>query len=181
MSVTSWGARLTVPVTPGRDHIRGLVEAPVSLVEYGDFECPFCAEAHTVVEAVRDQMGDEMQFVYRHFPITTAHPHARAAAEASEAAAAQGAFWPMHDLLFQDQRRLALPDLLAKAEALGLDLVRFEADLLGRVYADRVQDDFLSGVRSGVNGTPSFFINGIRHDGPTNFRGLLAAVELARR
>jgi protein-disulfide isomerase len=170
---------LTVPVTPGRDHIRGPVDAPISVVEYGDFECPFCGAAHNVVDALQTRLGDDMHFVYRHFPLSTVHPHARVAAEASEAAAAQGKFWPMYDLLFANQRRLAVPDLIARAAALKLDIERFENELLGRTYADRVQEDFMSGVRSGVNGTPSFFINGRRHDGPADLPSLMASMQRA--
>ena len=183
MSYTGWGDELALPVTPGRDHIRGAREAPVSLVEYGDYECPFCGAAHGVVEAVRAEMGDLLQFVYRHFPLTTVHPHAFGAAEAAEAAGAQGRFWPMHDSLFEDQRHLAVPDLLARAVALGLDSDRFEADLATQAYADRVQEDFVSGVRSGVPGTPTFFVNGVRYEGPPDFAGLLTAVQspLVRR
>jgi protein-disulfide isomerase len=183
MSTSGWEPVLALPVSPDRDHIRGPVDAAVTLVEYGDYECPFCGAAHLVVEAVRDRMGDDLRFVYRHFPLSTVHPHAWAAAEAAEAAGGQGRFWEMHDLLFEDQRHLAIPDLLARADALGLDVDRFEAELLGRVHAEKVQEDFLSGVRSGVPGTPSFFVNGARYDGPADFASLLAAVQLplARR
>lgn len=174
---TGWGDELVLPVTPGRDHIRGPQEAPVSLVEYGDYECPYCGAAHGVVETVRAEMGDLLQFAYRHFPLTTVHPHAFGAAEAAEAAGAQGRFWPMQDSLFADQRHLAAPHLLNRAKALGLDLDRFKADLATRAYADRVQEDFVSGVRSGVPGTPTFFVNGVRYQGPIDVAGLLAAVQ----
>jgi protein-disulfide isomerase len=179
MSMTGWEAVLTLPVTPGRDHIAGRPDAPASLVEYGDFECSFCGAAYPVVEAVRDTMGDEMQFVYRHFPITTLHPHAEPAAEAAEAAGAQGQFWPMHHLLFEDQQHLDMPDLAARAAVLGLDVDRFASEVVERVHADRVHEDFMSGVRSGVNGTPTFFVNGVRHDGPPDYPSLLAALQLA--
>jgi len=179
MSMTSWDATLALPVTAGRDHIRGPEDAPVTLVEYGDFECPFCGAAHPVVEAVRASMGDDLRFVYRHFPITTVHPHAEPAAEAAEAAGRQGRFWPMHDLLFQHQHRLAPPDLLDRARALELNVDRFVADMNEHVHVGRVREDFLSGVRSGVNGTPTFFVNGVRHNGPIDAAGLLEAVERA--
>jgi protein-disulfide isomerase len=179
MSTTGRGSMLTMPVTPGRDHIRGPVDAPISVVEYGDFECPFCGAAHNVVDALQSRLGDDMHFVYRHFPLSTVHPHARVAAEASEAAAAQGMFWPMYDLLFANQRQLAVPDLIARAAALKLDIERFEKELLGRTYADRVQEDFMSGIYSGVNGTPSFFINGRRHDGPADLPSLIASMQRA--
>jgi protein-disulfide isomerase len=176
-SYSEWGNELVLPVAPERDHIRGPRGAPVTLVEYGDYECPFCGAAHGVVEAVRAEMGDLLQFAYRHFPLTTVHPHAFAAAEAAEAAGAQGRFWPMHDSLFGDQRHLAAHDLLTRARALGLDIDRFEADLTTGAHAGRVQEDFVSGVRSGVPGTPAFFVNGMRYEGPSDVAGLLAAVQ----
>jgi protein-disulfide isomerase len=179
MATTGSEGVLTLPITQGRDHIRGPLDAPVSLVEYGDYECPFCGAAHPVVEAVRERMGDELQFVYRHFPIITAHPHAWTAAESAEAAGAQGRFWEMHDLLFEDQAHLATPDLLARAEALGLGMGQFEQELFSHVHAGRVQEDLLSGVTSGVQGTPTFFINGVLHDGPADFASLLSSIQLA--
>jgi protein-disulfide isomerase len=183
MSITGWEPVLALPVSPERDRIRGPVDAPVTLLEYGDYECPYCGAAHPVVEAIRERMGDDLRFVYRHFPLSTVHPHAWAAAEAAETAGAQHRFWEMHDLLFGDQRHLAIPDLLARADSLGLDVDRFEAELMGRVHAEKVQEDFLSGVRSGVPGTPTFFINGARFDGAPDFASLLSAVQvpLARR
>jgi len=179
MSMSGWEAVLAVPVTPGFDHVRGSLEAPVSLVEYGDYECPFCGRAYPVVEQVREAAGDALMFAYRHFPLTTVHPHALPAAEAAECADARGAFWPMHDLLFLDQQHLDVPALVGRAAALGLDVPRFKGDLLDHAYLDRVQEHFLSGVRSGVAGTPTFFVNGIRYDGPHDVPNLLAAVEQA--
>jgi protein-disulfide isomerase len=179
MSISSWETVLVLPVSPERDHIRGPVDAPVTLVEYGDYECPFCAAAHDVVAAVQSEVGDDLRYVFRNFPLTTVHAHAFQAAEAAEAAGAQGAFWPMHDLLFADQERLAIPDLLARARALKLDLARFEDDLAVHRHAPRIQEDFMSGVRSGVSGTPTFFVNGIRHDGGFDYPTLLAAVRKA--
>ncbi|MEY2582018.1 MAG: hypothetical protein QOE09_1867 [Ilumatobacteraceae bacterium] len=178
MTSTQWGSVLTVPISPD-DHIRGSIDAPVSLLEYGDYECPFCGAAALVIDEVRSQMGDDLAFVFRHFPLTTVHPHAFQAAEAAEAAGAQGQFWPMHDLLYQDQRHLATPNLVARAAFLGLDVDRFQAELLGDVYSDEVQEDFLSGVRSGVQGTPTFFINGVRHEGRWDVDSLLAAIHMA--
>jgi protein-disulfide isomerase len=179
MSVSGWEAVLAVPVTPGEDHLRGRLDAPVSLVEYGDYQCPYCGVAHPVVEAVREAAGDALLFVFRHFPLTTIHPYALPAAEAAEAAGAQDAFWPYHDLLFGDQAHLEPPHLVARAAALGLDVERFEADLVAQRHLDRVQAQFLSGVRSGVNGTPTFFVNGVRHDVGLDFPSLMAAVENA--
>jgi Na+:H+ antiporter, NhaA family len=180
VGMTSWGPTLTVPVDADRDHVRGPVDAPVTLVEYGDFQCPFCGAAHPVVESVRATMGDDLQFVFRHFPLTTMHPNAEPAAEAAEAAGSQGRFWPMHDSLFLHQDRLAAPDLVARAHALHLDVDRFTAELADRSHAGRVREDFLGGVRSGVNGTPTFFVNGIRYDGPVDLPGLLDAAQRAR-
>jgi protein-disulfide isomerase len=171
---------LVLPVSEGRDHIRGPRKAPVTLVEYGDFECPHCGQAHPVVEAVRRRLGDQMRFVYRHFPLVNAHPHAEAAAEAAEAAGAQHRFWEMHDLLFEHQDMLEDRDLLAYAQAIPLDIPRFVAEVGGGIYAPRVHEDFLSGVRSGVNGTPTFFINGARYDGPRDVESIVAAFEFVR-
>jgi protein-disulfide isomerase len=179
MTTTGWEAVLTLPVSLARDHIRGPVDAAVSLVEYGDYECPFCGAAHPIVKAIQEQMGDELQFVYRHFPLTTVHPHAEQAAEAAEAAGAQQRFWAMHDVLFENQQRLDAPYLHAYAEALGLDVRQFDRELVEHVHADRVREDFLSGVRSGVNGTPTFYINGVRHDGSFELPILLAALRRA--
>jgi protein-disulfide isomerase len=178
MTFTTWEGILALPVIPGRDHIRGPVNAPVSMVEYGDFECPYCGAAYPMVEAVRAEMADQLQFVYRHFPLTTVHPYAWGAAEASEAAGVQGRFWEMHDSLFEDQRHLATADLLARAAALGLDIDRFQTELAAHLHFDRVQENFLSGVRSGVPGTPTFFINGLRYQGPVDVRSLLGALQL---
>jgi protein-disulfide isomerase len=149
------------------------------LTEYGDYQCPFCAAAHVVVEEVLASAGDVVRFAFRHFPLTTIHPNAFGAAEAAEAAGAQGQFWPMHDLLFADQQHLDPPALLARAEFLGLDVDRFETELFGHAHADKVQADFLSGVHSGVRGTPTFFINGVRHEGPADFVSLMSNIKAA--
>ncbi|HVU72818.1 MAG TPA: thioredoxin domain-containing protein [Mycobacteriales bacterium] len=172
-------SRLTDPVDPTRDHIIGPPQPRVTLVEYGDYQCPFCGQAHQVVAELLQTVGDSVQYVFRHFPLTTVHPHAEGAAEAAEAAGAQGRFWPMHDTLFTNQRALAGPHLLTYAQALGLDEPRFVRDLRERVHAPRVRSDFLGGVRSGVNGTPTFFIDGVRHDGSFDYDVLLAAVQQA--
>ena len=179
MSMSGWEAVLALPITPGFDHVRGSIDAPVSLVEYGDYECPFCGRAHPVVEEVREAAGDALMFVYRHFPLTTIHPHALPAAEAAECAGVQDQFWPMHDLLFRDQQHLDPQALLARAAALGLDMARFEADLAGHAHLNRVREHFLSGVHSGVAGTPTFFVNGARYEGPHDVPNLLAAVQQA--
>lgn len=179
MSTTQWEAVLTMPVSGDRDHIQGPADTPVTLVEYGDYECPACGAAYPIVKEVQARMGERLRFVFRNFPITTAHPHAEQAAEAAEAAAAQGKFWPMHDVLYENQRRLRDQDLRAYAENLGLDVERFDNELAEHVHAGRVREDFLSGVRSGVNGTPTFYINGTRHDDSYELQTLLAALERA--
>jgi protein-disulfide isomerase len=179
MSTTQWDAVLAVAVDDDRDHIQGPADAAVTLVEYGDYECPYCGAAYPIVKELQARMGDGLRFVFRNFPITTSHPHAEQAAEAAEAAAAQGRFWEMHDLLYENQRRLRDQDLHAYAEQLGLDVEQFDKDLAEHVHAPRVREDFMSGVRSGVNGTPSFYVNGTRHDDSYDLETLLAALERA--
>jgi protein-disulfide isomerase len=179
VSTIRWEAVLTMPVIEDRDHIQGPAAAAVTLVEYGDYECPYCGAAYPIIKQVQARMGERLRFVFRNFPITTSHPHAGQAAEAAEAAAAQGRFWPMHDVLFENQRHLGDRDLRGYAETLGLDVQRFDQELAGHVHAARVQEDFMSGVRSGVNGTPTFYINGARHDDSYELETLLAAVERA--
>jgi protein-disulfide isomerase len=169
---------LTLPVGE-RDHVEGSGEAPITLVEYGDYECPHCGAAYPIVKALQRELGSKLRFVYRNFPIREIHRHAQAAAEAAEAAGAQDRFWAMHDSLFEGQERLELSTLLQRAVALQLDVARWERDMRGRAFSERVQEDFLSGLRSGVNGTPTFFINGRRHDGPFDAESLLAAMETA--
>jgi protein-disulfide isomerase len=161
------------------DHIRGSADAAVIMVEYADFECPFCGQAYPIVKALEKKLGDTLAVVFRHFPLTTVHLHAELAAEAAEAAGAQHRFWEMHDVLFENQDALAPADLLEYAVALGLDTERFTKELADHRYAPKVRDDFIGGVRSGVNGTPAFFINGVRHEGPYDAASLLAAILLA--
>ena len=177
MSVVMASPRLTVPVGE-RDHVVGPATAPVTIVEYGDYECPFCGAAHPVVKALQKALGDELRFAYRHFPLSQIHRHSFQAAEAAEAAGAQDRFWEMHDMLFEHQSRLDTQDLLAYAGALGLELEPFAEDLAEHRHAARVREDFLSGVRSGVNGTPTFFVNGVRHDGGYDLASMLEAVQL---
>jgi protein-disulfide isomerase len=172
--------QLTVPVTAD-DHQQGPEDAPVTLVEYGDFQCSYCGEAYPVVQQVQEAMGDGMRFVYRHFPLTEIHENAGVAAEASESAAAQGAFWPYHDRLFEHQDALSPSDLVAHAEALGLDAAQVEQDLESGARVEPVREDFMGGVRSDVNGTPTFFINGRRYDGPPDPESLLDALKAAAR
>jgi protein-disulfide isomerase len=171
-------SRLALPVSE-RDHVKGSLDVPVILVEYGDYECPYCGQAYVFLQEVEQAMGDAMGFVFRNFPLTTMHPHAQHAAEAAEAAGAQGAFWEMHDTLYEHQDTLDDASLMEYAVQLGLDLQQFSRDLLEHRFAPRVREDFLSGVRSGVNGTPTFFINGLRYDGPYDSGSLVAALQHA--
>lgn len=169
---------LTVPVSDD-DHAEGPADAPVTLVEYGDYECPYCGKAFPIVKRIQEQMGDRLRFVFRNFPIATSHPHARAAAEAAEAAGGQGKFWPMHDELYRHQHTLERADFVRFATRIGLDVDQFEQDLDNHTYAQRVRDDFMSGVRSGVAGTPGFFINGQLYQGRWDEEPLLEALEAA--
>ena len=156
-------AQLTLPVGE-RDHAQGPADAAVTLVEYGDYECPHCGRAYPIVKEVQRRLGSTLRFVFRNFPLNESHPHAQHAAEAAEGAAAQDRFWEMHDSLFEHQRALDDRHLVEYAQALGLDAAVFEHDLRAHTYKARVRQDFVSGVRSGVNGTPTFFINGLRFD-----------------
>ena len=171
---------LTVPVGPD-DWSDGPENAPVTFVEYGDFQCPHCASMEPVLHELRRLAGPGMRFVYRHFPLTSSHPHAQSAAEAAEAAGMQGAFWPMHDALFANQQALTDRDLVAYAAALGLDVDAVSSALANQTYEPNVRGDFMSGVRSGVSGTPTFFINGVRHDGEYTLDALARAVQKAGR
>jgi len=157
-------AKLLVPVTKS-DHSAGGAAARVTLVEYGDYQCPFCGQAYPLVKAIQRQMGSSLHFVFRNFPLTNAHPFAEAAAEAAEAAASQGRFWEMHDLLYENQASLGPELLVEAASSLKLDAKLFMRDLEERKYKERVRRDFMGGVRSGVNGTPGFFVNDVRFDG----------------
>ena len=165
-------------VDPQRDHIRGPIEAPVTIVEYGDFECPYCGQAEPVVRELLRNFVD-VRYVWRHLPLTDVHPHAQMAAEAAEAAAAQGALWEMHDLLLANQDALEPSDLIAYAARLDLDGERFERDLRERTGAGRVAEDVEGADLSGVSGTPTFFINGRRHPGAYDIASLSAAVRVA--
>jgi protein-disulfide isomerase len=179
VSTTQWEAVLTMPVTEDRDHTEGPADAPVTLVQYGDYECPFCGAAYPIIKEVQARMGKKLRFVFRNFPITTSHPHAERAAEAAEAAGAQGMFWQMHDHLYENQRHLRDDDLHSYAEALGLAVDVFDKEMAEHVHAERIHEDFMSGVRSGVYGTPTFFINGVRHDDSYELETLLSALERA--
>jgi protein-disulfide isomerase len=167
---------LRVPVTP-RDHIRGGPNAAVTLVEYGDYECPFCGAAHQVLTSLLEHFGSQVRFVFRHFPLTQIHPNAEAAAETAEFAAAHGRFWEMHDAIYTNQEQLSVPLLFALARALRLSELELRNVLESEKYAGKIQADFLGGVRSGVNGTPSFFINGRKYDGSYTYQDLAPAIE----
>lgn len=172
------GATLTAPVA-ARDHVTGPASAPVTLVEYGDFECPSCRKAWPMVKELQRRLGDKLRFVFRNFPLTKLHPNAERAAEAAEAAAAQGAYWQMHDRLFERQFALEDDNLIEYAGDLGLDADRLRAELQGGTYRRRVKEDVSSGIQSGVNGTPTFFINGERYDGPHGTEPLFHALQAA--
>ena len=172
--------QLTQPVNE-QDHSAGPDDAPVTLVEYGDFECPHCGEAFPLIKAIKARLGDQLRVVFRHFPLTMDHPNAQKAAEAAEAAAQQGKFWEMHDLLFENQRRFSQETFIELARKLDIDTDWFRKALDEGRFAERVTADFNTGVRSGVNGTPTFFINGERFDGIWNQdENLLEALHAAR-
>ena len=169
-------ATLKISVTSD-DHLQGDPAARVILVEYGDYQCPHCRHAYPIVKRVQKHFGKQLAFVFRNFPLNEIHPNAESAAEAAEFAAAQGRFWEMHDGLFENQAILSLSLLLELAGALGLSAPSLRGALAKREYISRVRDDFLGGVRSGVNGTPTFFINGHRHDGAFEFDDLVRSIE----
>jgi protein-disulfide isomerase len=169
-----------LPLTPpvdDVDHVLGSPSAPVTLVQYGDYECPHSAEGATIVKELRLRLGEQLRFVFRHYPLTGKHPLAQQAAEAVEAAAAQGRFWEMHTLLFASQPQLDSEHLRDYARQLQLDMARFEQDLAHHTYAGRVARDVTSGERSGVEGTPTYFVNSRRHDGPEDLVGLMAGID----
>jgi protein-disulfide isomerase len=168
---------LRVPITQ-HDHILGPANAPVTLVEYGDYECPHCGAAHPIVKLVRKHFGKRLRFAFRHFPLSQVHPYAESAAESAEFAGAHGLFWEMHDGIYENQDRIELPLFFALARGLGLSEVDLRTALVDGVYQPKVHNDFIGGVRSGVNGTPTFFINGVRHDGTYAFDDLAAAIDL---
>jgi protein-disulfide isomerase len=179
------GPHLTLPVGE-RDHIQGDAKAAVTLVEYGDYECPHCGRAYPIIKQVQQRLGKRLRFVFRNFPIAEAHPHAEHAAESAESVAALGggtAFWAMHDLIFEHQREgsAALGDagLARLAAKAGVDGAAVREAVRAGTYRERVREDFMSGVRSGVNGTPTFFIDGVRYDEYWDEESLVAALERA--
>lgn len=182
----AWSARvgatvqLVKPVDPARDHIRGPEHAPVTLVEYGEYECPYCVEAAVVVRELEEHFGDSLRLVFRHFPLRAVHQHAQDAALAAEAAGRQGRFWEMHEALGRARRPLTPENLRGAAEQLGLDGERFAADMADEALGRRVEEDFQSGIASGANGAPTFFINNVRYDDDFDAEELGPALEAAR-
>ncbi len=178
MKIETGAPGLTVPVSD-RDHTQGPADAPLTLVEYGDYECPHCGRLHPIINQLRQQFGDQLRFVYRNFPLATMHRHAQHAAEAAESAGVQGKFWPMHDLLFEHQNAETDEDLVHYATQAGLDMDQFMSDMKQHVHAARVREDFLTGVRSGVNATPTLFLNARRLDGHHDLETLTAQLQSA--
>jgi protein-disulfide isomerase len=162
--IYSKSKKLTVPVNIGSDHIRGSINAPITIVEYGDYECPYTGMAYPVVKEIMRQYDERIYFVFRNFPLNDIHPHAQHAAEASEAAAAQDKFWQMHDYLFEHQKALDDRHLLDYAQKVGLDVDKFRSEMSGHIYAPLVNKSLKSGIDSGVGGTPTFFINGQHYE-----------------
>lgn len=169
--------KLKTPITP-HDHVQGNKDAPLTLLEYGDFECPHCGHAHPIVKALQERFGDQLKFVYRHFPLAQMHPNAESAAETSEFAGVHKKFWEMHDLLFENQEQLGSPLYKELAKTLGLSAAKLSEALEAGEFAPKVRSDFSSGVRSGVNGTPTFFVNGVRYDGPVDVASMSEALAL---
>lgn len=178
LTPSSAGDRLTPPVSE-RDHALGPADARVTLVEYGDFECPHCAALHPLIRDARRAFGKNLRFVFRHFPLRSSHPHALAAAKAAEAAGEQGKFWEMFDRLYRHQTELEDDDLLRHARTLGLDMARFERELRARPHEVRVREDLASAAKSGATGTPSLFINGERYEGDFTRDHVFAALARA--
>jgi protein-disulfide isomerase len=169
-------ASLKVPVSRA-DHIQGSENAPITLVEYGDYECPFCGAAYYVIKQLQKHFGKQLRFVFRNFPLTQIHPYAEIAAEAAEFAGLNNQFWEMHDLIYENQSSLNGPFLLELGTALGLDARELAKAIETRAFEDKIKNDFLGGVKSGVNGTPTFFINGERYNGSYEYPELEAALE----
>jgi len=171
---------LKVPVTP-EDHIQGTENAPITLVEYGDYECPYCGAAYPIVKQIQKHFGKRLRFVFRNFPIVESHPHAGIAAMTAEFASTHNKFWEMHDLLYENQEYLDMPNLHTYAKSLDLSTADLQTAIENETFDNKIESDFIGGVRSGVNGTPSFFINGIRHNGSFEYEALLIALEQAEK
>jgi len=162
-----------------RDHIQGPASAPATLAEYGDYQCPFCGDTYPVIKKLQKHFGDQLRFVFRNFPLVRIHAYAQRAAEAAEAAGAQGKFWEMHDYLYEHQDALDAENLMRAADVLGLDRVKFDRDVAEHLHLARVQEDIQSGIDSGVGGTPTTFVNGVRNDGEDDYETLAARIEEA--
>ena len=169
--------KLTLPVSESRDHIQGPVNAPITLVEYGDYECPYCGQAYMIIKEIQERLGSKLCFVFRNFPLTKVRPHAYKAAIAAETAAAQGKFWDMYDYLFKHGQVVTDDNLRQSAAKLGLDIARFDREFLARTYSSHVDDDIQSGKSSGVKSTPTFFINGDRYNNSWDLDTLLSALD----
>lgn len=167
---------LKVPVAVS-DHSQGPEDAPIILIEYGDYECPYCGRAFPEIKKVEKHFGSNLRFIFRNFPLREIHPYAEAAAEAAEFAATKGVFWEMHDNIYLNQRLLSIPTLIKLAEELNLSIADLERTIEKRAYESKIQKDFLGGIKSGVNGTPTFFINDQRYDGPPTFNSIVASIE----
>jgi protein-disulfide isomerase len=168
--------KLTLPVSE-RDHIQGLMTAPVTLIEYGDYECPYCAQAYMITKEIQERLGSKLRFVFRNFPLTKVRPHAYQAALAAETAAAQNKFWEMYDYLFKHGQVLTEDTLKQTAASLGLEVNRFDREFRDRTYSSHVDEDIESGKSSGVGSTPTFFINEDHYDGPWDLDSLLNALD----
>jgi protein-disulfide isomerase len=169
----------TLTALSAADHSQGNPDASLTLLEYGDYECPSCIQAEPLMRHIVETYGDRLRFVFRHYPQVEIHPHAELAAEAAEAAAAQGHFWPMHHLLFQQTHHLALPALTGYAESIGLDMRRFNSEMADRIYTQRVQEHRRAGTESGLRGTPTFFLDGASVDASFGFDRLEGAIRQA--
>ena len=169
---------LSLPVDIKNDHIQGPDTAPIILVEYGDYECPYCGQAYPIIKQIQQYFKDNLRFVFRNFPLTQVHPHAQRAAEAAEEAGVQNRFWDMHDYLYEHQQALDDKHLEKYAKIVELDLARFNEAMENHVHVPKIREDFLSGIQSGVNGTPSFYINGTRYDGSWDFDDLVKNIDI---
>lgn len=170
-----------IPAVNSNDHIWGNMNAPLELVEYGDYECPFCGQAHPIVKSIKEKLGADIKFVFRNFPLRKIHPNAYPAAVATEAAALQGRFWEMHDIVFENQKTLEPESILFFADKLGLDIERFQKDILDETLFLKARKDFESGMKSGVNRLPAFFVNGKKFNGDWSKNELLQYLERERR
>lgn len=171
-------SKLIIPVS-AEDHIQGDEKAAITLVEYGDYECPYCGTAYSIVKRIQKHFGSRLRFVFRNFPLVESHPHAGIAAITAEFAATQNKFWEMHDILYEHQENLDIPDLLGYAKKLSLSATDLQVAIEKETFNEKIKKDFIGGVRSGVNGTPTFFINGIRFNDSFEYENLLSALTKA--